>query len=170
MLQPKKTHNQAVKDNPFSKVPTDIDNARCAEQIAVMNQINEAGEDPFDLTLLKARGQEIIKEGQYWYITPNRWPYQATKHHYLIVSIPYWTDPHEISAAAAAEFFEFFNWLVDYCQAPGGGVGFRFGDSNYSAGTVAHLHAQFIVPDLTHPEYKPVRFKIGKDKERLAAS
>jgi hypothetical protein len=42
----------------------------------------------------------------------------------------------------------------------------RFGETKYSAGTVKHLHAQFIVPDVDQPDFEPVRIKIGSSTKK----
>ncbi|MCL2110228.1 hypothetical protein FWH30_01435, partial [Microgenomates group bacterium] len=78
------------------------------------------------------------------------------------------TDLAQLTPKMHQEFFEMVNWAIKEYGVSGGAFCFRFGDSNYSAGTVAHLHAQFIVPDLEKTGYEPVRFKIGKDKEKLS--
>ena len=63
---------------------------------------------------------------------------------------------------AGKELLEFVAWAEEKYKIPGGGWSMRFGDTNYSAGTVNHIHVQFIQPDLDDPEFKPVRIKLGK--------
>lgn len=152
----------------FDQHPTDLDNARYDDQREVMQQINERGIDPFMLEELRAAGQEPVKVGKYWLVMPNRWPYRNTRWHFLIISMEPWTDMAQITPEAGAEYFELVNWLIKEYAVPGGAVCMRFGDSDHSAGTVKHLHAQFVVPDTESEDYEPVRFKIGKDKEKLA--
>ena len=72
----------------------------------------------------------------------------------------------ELTAAEGADLIKILALAEKYTQAPGGGFAMRFGDSDYSAGTVTHLHAHFIVPDIDAPDFKPTRFKIGKNKEK----
>jgi diadenosine tetraphosphate (Ap4A) HIT family hydrolase len=88
--------------------------------------------------------------------------------HLLLITKTNFTDLSQLTPAMHQEFFELVNWAIQEYSVAGGAFCFRFGDSNYSAGTVAHLHAQFIVPALTGPDYEPVRFKIGKDKDKLS--
>jgi len=97
-------------------------------------------------------------------VTTNQWPYKHTKHHFLIIYKEHATGLKDADTAAGNELLEMSEWLVDKYDIPGGGLVMRFGDTDYSAGTVNHLHAQLLCPDIYHVEYKskPVRVKIGK--------
>jgi diadenosine tetraphosphate (Ap4A) HIT family hydrolase len=146
----------------------DLDNARYDDQRAVMQKINAAGESPFlPENLAKYHPHPIIKQGQYWYITKNNWPYPHTRHHYLIIAKKYWTKLEQISPEAMGEVITLAQWLTKKFSIPGGALALRFGDTNYSGGTVDHLHWQFIVPDITAPDYEKVRLPIGKNPKKL---
>ncbi|NCN45228.1 MAG: hypothetical protein COU63_04580 [Candidatus Pacebacteria bacterium CG10_big_fil_rev_8_21_14_0_10_36_11] len=141
----------------------DIDNSREAEQVEVMEQIIEEGICPFCMENFKKYHQEtILKETEHWILTPNRWPYENTKLHFLAILKTHAENLQEIPKGAGDELFELLAWLESEKQIPGGGFAMRFGDTNYSAGTIKHIHAQFLVPDIDSPDFKPVRFKIGK--------
>ena len=141
----------------------DLDNAREDEQRQVMQQIIDDQSCPFCLeNLRKYHKQQILKEGQYWLLTPNQWPYEFTQHHFLAILKEHAEKLSEVPPEAGTELFEMIAWLEKEYQIPGGGVAMRFGDTNYSAGTVNHLHVQFIVPNITQPGFKPVRVKLGK--------
>ncbi len=147
----------------------DLDNARWPEQKAKMLECLQAGTPPLlPENIVKDGVQFIIKQGKYWYITKNRWPYDHTKQHYLIVANQYWTKLADIVPEAGDELITLVNWLSKELQVPGGALCLRFGDTNYSGGTIDHLHWQFIVPDIQDPDYSPVRFVIGKKKEKLS--
>jgi diadenosine tetraphosphate (Ap4A) HIT family hydrolase len=144
----------------------DLDNARHDDQRDIMKTIIEADESPFLLeNLRKYHQKEILREGKNWYVTYNQWPYNNTKLHFLIIHQEYVTSIDQITPEAAQELLDHAAWLTKKFNVPGGAFCMRFGDTNYSAGTVDHLHAQYIVPDLNAEEYKPTRFKIGKNKE-----
>jgi diadenosine tetraphosphate (Ap4A) HIT family hydrolase len=152
-----------TKKNTF----VDLDNARVDEQRAVMAQIIKDNHCPFCLTNLKKyHTPPIIKETKDWLLTTNRWPYKNTKYHLLIIHKKHKEMLSELTAQEGAQLVELLKFAQQYTQAPGGGFAMRFGDTNYSAGTIKHLHAQFIVPDINAPDFKPTRFKIGKDKEK----
>ena len=152
----------------MSKPHLDLDNARYPDQIATMQASLDNNESPFlPENLAKYHHLPIIKQGQYWYITANQWPYEHTAWHYLIISNQYWTKLEDITPAAAAEALELAQWLKQEIDCPGGALSLRFGDSNYSGATIDHLHWQFIVPDIHAPDYDRVHVTIGKKPDKI---
>lgn len=151
--------NKVKMDKNF----VDLDNARVEEQKQVMRDIIEAGHCPFCAQNLKKYHQlPIIKESKYWLLTTNQWPYKNTKFHFLAIYKQHVTKLQQINPLAGRELIELFTWLEKEYQIRGGGWVMRFGETKYSAGSVSHLHAQFIVPDLESDNYQPIRVKIGK--------
>jgi ATP adenylyltransferase len=149
----------------MTKPFVDLDNARKDEQRVVMQDIIAADECPFCLeNLRKYHQQPILQETEHWLLTPNQWPYDHTKIHLLAIYKSHAERLAEIAPKAGQDLLELMQWAEQEYSVPGGGWAMRFGDTNYSAGTVLHIHAQFLVPDLDSPEYKPVRIKIGKTK------
>jgi diadenosine tetraphosphate (Ap4A) HIT family hydrolase len=143
----------------------DLDNARVDEQRQVMQEIIDADHCPFcSENLAKYHTQPILKEGKFWLVTTNQWPYTFTKLHLLFIHKNHITTLQEMDPAAGKELIELAQWAEAAYQVPGGGLAMRFGDTDYSAGTVAHLHAQFLVPDIEAEGYEPVRIKIGKKR------
>lgn len=141
----------------------DLDNAREDDQKKVMREILAADHCPFCLENLKKYHKEpIIKEGKYWILTKNQWPYKHTKHHLLLIYKEHATSLSELEPESGVELLKLVQWVEKEYRVPGGGWAMRFGDTNYSAGTVNHLHIQFIQPNLEGPEFKPVRIKVGK--------
>ena len=143
----------------------DLDNARQDDQRAVMQEIIAADHCPFCReNLEKYHKQPILREGTYWLVTHNQWPYKFTKLHLLFIYKSHVTHLPEIDPEAGRELIELAQWAQAEYDVPGGGLAMRFGDTDYSAGTVAHLHAQFLVADIDAEGYEPVRIKIGKKK------
>ncbi len=141
----------------------DIDNARLDVQRKVMQDIDVAGHCPFCIeNLEKYHTEPIIKKGTYWLVTKNQWPYEHTKVHYLLINLTHVEHISQLDSAAGVELIELAQWLSKEFGVVGGGLVMRFGDTNYSAGSVSHLHAQFIQPDIEQPGFKPVRVKLGK--------
>lgn len=144
----------------------DVDNSRKEDQKKVMENIAQADHCPFCLeNLKKYHTQEILKDGQYWILTYNQWPYDHTKLHLLAIYKVHATTLAELNPESGKELIEFLAWAEKHFQVPGGGFAMRFGDTNYSAGSVVHLHVQFIVPDIDAPDFEPTRVKIGKSKK-----
>ena len=142
-------------------------NTREEKQKSVMEEIAEAKHCPFCReNLCKYHQQPILKEGKFWIVTTNQWPYPHTKHHFLLIYKVHAVNFSDLSPAAGQELFELSAEIEESYQIKGGGLAIRFGDTDYSAGTVNHLHAQLIEPDLDSPNFVPVRVKIGSDKTK----
>lgn len=143
----------------------DVDNARLEDQKQVMRDILAADHCPFCEENLKTYHKApILKEGKYWTLTENQWPYDHTKHHFLLIYKQHVTNLSGADAEAGRELFELIQWLEQTYDIPGGGLAMRFGDTDYSAGTVAHLHAQLLVPQINDEDFEPVKVKLGKAK------
>ncbi|HCC84755.1 MAG TPA: hypothetical protein DEP87_03670 [Candidatus Pacebacteria bacterium] len=143
----------------------DLDNARLDEQRQVMKDIMTAGHCPFCPENLAVYNKTpILKQGKYWLIVPNQWPYEHTKVHLLLILRTHVTDLSQLDPTAGQELIELTQWAQREFKILGGALAVRFGDTNFSAGTINHLHAHLIQPDIYHPDYKtkPVRLKIGK--------
>jgi len=69
----------------------------------------------------------------------------------------------DLSPAAGQELFELIAEIEQSYAIKGGGLAMRFGDTDYSAGTISHLHVQLIEPDIESPNFVPVRIKIGRN-------
>jgi diadenosine tetraphosphate (Ap4A) HIT family hydrolase len=143
----------------------DVDNSRLDEQRQQMEKILAAGHCPFCSENLETyHTPAILKESTHWLVTKNQWPYEHTKHHFLLIYKEHVTTLAHMHPDAGKELLELAQWLEKEYQVPGGGLAMRFGDTDYSAGTVAHIHAQFLVPDIQDTSFEPVRIKIGKTK------
>ncbi|MGD9129226.1 MAG: hypothetical protein PVJ09_01950 [Candidatus Woesebacteria bacterium] len=146
----------------------DLDNAREQEQIQVMKDIAKENHCPFCLkNLKKYHKHPILKETKHWLLTKNQWPYKYTKYHLLIIYKKHATKLSELSSDAGKELFDLVKWTEKKYQVPGGAWAMRFGDTDYSAGSVNHLHVQFIEPDIKAKGYQSVRIKVGKSPNKL---
>ena len=157
--------NNTTQTHPKKFV--DIENARHDEQRHIMKQIIAEGLCPFCYeNLTRHHKRPIFREGKYWLLTENQWPYDNSKKHFMAVLLTHAEHLSEVPPEAGQELLEFFQWVEQTYHVPGGGFAMRFGDNNYSAGTVAHLHAHFILPDWENENFEPIHFKIGKTKKK----
>jgi diadenosine tetraphosphate (Ap4A) HIT family hydrolase len=144
-----------------------INNARKKEQIEVMQQIAAEAHCPFCSNNLRLyHKQPILKEGRYWLVTINQWPYEHTKHHFLLIYKEHATKLAELEAAAGSELFTLLKELEKEYAFEGGGFVMRFGDTDFSAGSINHLHVQLIIPDALAKDFEPVRIKLGLQWDR----
>lgn len=147
------------------KAVVDLDNSRVEEQRQVMRKIVATGKCPFCLVnFVEHQTEETLFDGKYWLLTYNRWPYKNTKVHLLAIYKEHAEHLTEVDPEAGRELIEVFQWASQHFDVPGGGFVMRFGDTNFSAGSVHHLHAQFIQPDIDAEGYEPVRVKLGKSR------
>jgi diadenosine tetraphosphate (Ap4A) HIT family hydrolase len=157
------SNNQKSRETAF----VDLQNARYDDQRTIMKEIIDAAHCPFcSENLKKYHKQPIVAEGEYWLVTPNQWPYNHTRVHLLLILKEHAESLGELTPQAGAELVSLSAQLCEKYAVKGGGLALRFGDTRYSAGTVKHLHVQFIVPDIESPEFEPVRIKIGSDPQK----
>lgn len=136
--------------------------ARTDEQRAVMQKILEEGHCPFCTeNLEKYHQQPIIKEGKYWLLTPNQWPYKFTRLHLLAIAKTHAEKISELPPEAYADLFELLSWAEKEYSLKSGAIGLRFGNTSGTGATVLHLHAHLIVADREAPGYEKVRFPVG---------
>ncbi len=144
-----------------------LNNAREEDQVKIMQKIADSDHCPFCSANLRLyHKQPILHEGQYWLVTTNQWPYKHTKHHLLIIYRQHATKLADLETVAGSELFAIIKELEQKYAFEGGGLALRFGDTDFSAGTVNHLHVQLIIPDAMKKDFEPVRVKLGLQWEK----
>lgn len=141
---------------------------RREDQRIVMEEIQKQGHCPFCReNLAKYHKNPILKEGKFWLLTNNQWPYEKVKYQMLAIYKTHIEHLTEIDPEAGKELFEIFAEAVKERNIEGGGVAMRFGSSihgNYGA-SVLHIHVHLIEPDLASlEETEAWRFKFGQPK------
>lgn len=138
-----------------------IRSARTAEQKAIMEQIVKDGVCPFCIKhLRKYHSQPILKEGVYWILTENAFPYEDTRVHLMFIYKRHLTRL-PTRAEPLQELTRFIAWAEKKYSIRGGSLLCRFGETKYNGASVDHLHLHLIVGDVDNPEHKPVRVKVG---------
>jgi diadenosine tetraphosphate (Ap4A) HIT family hydrolase len=141
---------------------------RRADQRAVMEEIQKQGHCPFCPENLETYHKApLLKEGKYWILTDNQWPYEKIKHQLLAIHKTHIEHIEEMDPAAGAELISLFAEEAKKRNIPGGGIAIRFGsspDGNYGS-SVLHIHAHLIEPDLNAlGETEAWKFKFGQPK------
>jgi len=141
---------------------------RREDQRKVMEKIKEQGHCPFCIeNLEKYHKSPIIKEGKFWFLTENQWPYEKIKHQFLAIYKTHVEHISELPPEAGAELFTLVGEEAKKRNMSGGGVAIRFGSSehgNYGS-SVLHIHAHLIEPDLEAlGETEAWKFKFGQPK------
>jgi diadenosine tetraphosphate (Ap4A) HIT family hydrolase len=158
--------------NDSQKKLVDLDNARYDDQREIMQKIQEEGYCPFCIENYLKNNDAILEKGKYWYFVKNKWPYENTKQHFMFITNEHVEAFAELSPEASAELMNMAAKAIEKYKIPGGALALRFGDTDYSAGSVQHMHAQLIHPDVHKPGYsdKPVRLKIGKTTKKQSGN
>lgn len=137
-----------------------IGNARKPLQRENMEKIQAEGFCPFcPEHMQKYHTPPILKTGAHWYVTPNMYPYDNTKHHFLFVTNEHLTNTSELAPEAWAEIQEHIAWLYKEYNIDGGTFLMRSGDMEKNGATVLHLHAQLIVG--SGDKERPVLARVG---------
>jgi len=158
-------NNIAAEPKEESESFVNLKNARVEEQRKVMEMIQKEKFCPFcPEHVSKSRLKPVIKQGKYWHIRENQWPYKNTRVHLIIICNTHVEKLSEVCPEASKEFLELAEWTENEYQISGGAIGLRFGDIHQNGGTVLHLHAHIIAADITNrddPNYQPVRLRVG---------
>jgi len=141
---------------------------RREDQAKVMAEIDQANECPFCIeNLSKYHKNPILKEGKYWLLTDNQWPYEKINHQLLAIYKTHVEHIRELAPEAGSELIEMFAEESKRRNISGGGLAIRFGrseDGNYGS-SVLHIHAHLIEPDLKAlADDEAWKFKFGQPK------
>ena len=123
-----------------------FEHAREEEQRNRMRRAFESGECPFcEKNLDKYHQTPIERQGTYWSITKNAFPYKGTRIHYLAIYRPkHISHVREMDPEAMLELHEHIRTLSDIHAIEGGVFFMRFGDTNYNGSSIEHLHVQIL--------------------------
>ena len=154
-----------MSENKFIHMNT----LRRDDQKEVMKEIEKEGHCPFCIkNLEKYHKNPILKEGKFWVLTENQWPYEKIKHQLLAIYKTHIEHIEEMDPKAGRELIEMFQEESKKRKIPGGGIAIRFGKNpehgNYGS-SVLHIHAHMIEPDLENlGETEAWKFKFGQPK------
>ncbi len=141
---------------------------RREDQRVVMEEIKKQEHCPFCIeNLSKYHKNPILKEGKFWLLTENQWPYEKVKHQLLAIYKTHIEHIKDMDPEAGKELIEFFSEEAEKRNIEGGGLAIRFGKStngNYGS-SVLHIHAHLVEPDLEKLEESEAwKFKFGEPK------
>jgi diadenosine tetraphosphate (Ap4A) HIT family hydrolase len=143
-----------------------LGNARTAEQLADMRDLEAAGVCIFCPEHLAADpNQRVLHRTAEWTVTPNEFPYRNTRLHLLLVPNEHVTDLADLSPAAQQDFWNALRWVRDHFGLTFYGMAVRNGLSEYTGGTVRHVHVHIIQGDVENPDHQPVRTRLSSKPE-----
>ena len=137
-----------------------MDNVRDQLQLTNMKKIEAEGFCPFcPEHMEKYHTPPILKRGNFWYVTPNMYPYPNSVHHFLFITNEHIENSTKLSSEAWGELQELQNWVIQEHGIEHGTFLMRSGDMSKTGSTVMHLHAQLIVG--SGDDEKPVMTRVG---------
>lgn len=145
-----------------------LKHSRTEKQKEVMEKIQQEEVCPFcPQNLSKYHDKPIIKEGDWWLISENFQPYEGTKHHFILFYKKHATKLSDLDPNAGKELLELISWLEKEYGIKGGSLFLRFGNTEMTGSSVAHLHPQIIVgnSDRSDP-HDGLKVKLGYKKPK----
>src|SRR3990167_5421861 len=103
---------------------------RREDQREVMEEIKKQGHCPFCIeNLEKYHKNPILKEGKFWILTENQWPYEKIKHQLLAIYKTHIEHIREMDPESGSELLKIFSEEAEKRKIVGGGIAIRFGSN-----------------------------------------
>lgn len=134
-------------------------NARSQEQLDQMRRLEAEGICIFCPSHL-AHDPNVVYRGAQWTVVPNKYPYRNTALHLLLLPNEHVTDMADLSPAAQQDLWPTLGWVRDHYALTAYGLAVRNGLTEYTGGTIRHLHLHLIQGDIDNPDHQPVRVKL----------
>jgi ATP adenylyltransferase len=142
----------------------EVSHSRSESQRRSMESIAEGGYCPFcPEHFRREHKQPIWQQGDYWYLTPSRWPYGDGKLriHLMAIAIQHVEKVSELPRAARYELMDHCAWAEEAYGIESGALLCRFGEIGYNGTSVDHLHAHITEGDFHNPNFDTIRFKVA---------
>ena len=138
-------------------------NARKGEYRQVIEEIAKTGKCPFCKENFVYHKKPIIKQKGGWFLTNLSWPYKNARCHLMILGKKHRVDLSELKKEDIEAVFYLARFAIKKYKIKGGALAARFGDTNYTGASVAHLHFHLISPEINKKtkRSKTVNFPIG---------
>ncbi len=140
-----------------------LNNAKRSEEYwRAIEKIKKDGVCPFcPENLQKYNKTPILREGNFWILTDNMYPYKGAKHHILLIHKKHIEHVQKISEEAWSELLELVELETKKRGIRGGTFYMRFGDTLHTGASVTHLHANIISADTDDKNREPIYARVG---------
>jgi len=147
----------------MKRIFVNINSARKGEYKKVIEEIASTGKCPFCKENFKYHKKPIYKKKGGWLLTNNSWPYENSKHHLVVIDEKHKEDFYELTNKDFESVAYLTRWAIKEWKIKGGGFAMRFGDTNFTGASVAHIHFHIISPEIDQKikKAKIVNFPIG---------
>jgi len=137
-----------------------LGNFRVDEQLAEMRRLEVEGVCLFCPGHLPA-ASEVLHRTARWTVVPNRYPYRETRLHLLLVPDEHVTDMADLSEDAQRDFWTALRWVKVQYGLGHYGLAARNGDSEFTGGTIRHLHIHVLQGEVDDPDHQGVRVRLS---------
>lgn len=139
-------------------------NARKGEYRKVIEKIDGMGKCPFCPDNFLYHKKPILRRRGDWFLTENTWPYKDTRHHLIVIGKKHKENLLDLTDKDFQNVLALAKWAIKEYNIQGGALAMRFGNTNLTGASVAHIHFHILVPkkDKKTRLYKKVTFPIGQ--------
>jgi ATP adenylyltransferase len=135
-------------------------NFRVDEQLAEMRRLEGEGVCLFCPEQLST-APEVLHRTALWTIVPNRYPYRETRLHLLLVPDEHVTDMADLAEDSQRDFWSALRWVKLHYGLEHYGLAARNGESEFTGGTIRHLHIHLLQGDVDDPAHQGVRVRLS---------
>ena len=148
----------------------DVQNASTrarGEYAQALARIDEAGVCPFcEAHLPRHHGKPVLFRNAHWLVTENAWPYEGTRHQFLLIALEHLERAEDLPAAAWDSLGDAYRRLVREYRLDGAAFLLRTGMTEFTGASVAHLHAQVICGGRRDADSELIRALVGFREKR----
>lgn len=146
-----------------------IDHAGTKEYREMLEQIQKDGICPFCVDFCEGKSptyhpNPILVETNWWVITENVRKYKGVVHQFLLVPKVHVTKPWELADEVWSDLKLILEKISKLKNLSAGSFVMRFGDTDFTGGTVTHLHAQIVVGVSRKESSEPLLVYCGYQK------
>jgi diadenosine tetraphosphate (Ap4A) HIT family hydrolase len=128
----------------------------------VLATIIKEGRCPFCEENLSAHHTEpVLFRNKSWIVTKNAWPYEGSKHHFLLIAREHVENADKASLETWKDLGSAYRKLCKTYALPGATLLMRSGNTRYTGASVQHLHAQVIAGFPRKTDSKPITALAG---------
>jgi diadenosine tetraphosphate (Ap4A) HIT family hydrolase len=130
-------------------------------------KIEADGICPFCEAHLAAHHKNPILFGNaHWMVTENAWPYDGTRHQFLLIHRDHVESAEELPSGAWESLGSAYRQLVNEYRIEGAVLILRTGKTDFTGASVAHLHAQVISGGRREADSELIRALVGFKAKR----
>ena len=145
--------------------PVDVQNAMTrarGDYAQTLAKIEADGVCPFcEAHLPKHHKNPILFRNAHWIVTENAWPYDGTRHQFVIINRDHIESAAELPSGGWETLGSAYRRLVEEYRLEGATLLLRSGMTDFTGASVAHLHAQLISGGRREADSELIRALVG---------